>query len=47
MAKKKPRKTNLALERLLLWAALFEVVNQVLDLLSKVVNYARIRERQV
>jgi hypothetical protein len=37
---KKPRKTNLAPEHLLLLAALIELVTKLLDLLSKVVNYA-------
>ncbi|GEM_PF-4129812 len=32
-------KTNLALERLLLIAAVLRIVNEVVELLSKVVNY--------
>jgi hypothetical protein len=37
---KKYQRTKLARERLLLLAAIIEVVNKLLDLLSKFVNYA-------
>lgn len=38
-AMKNSGKTNLALERLLLIAAVLRIVNEVVELLSKVVNY--------
>lgn len=39
MAKKKRRKTILALERLALLVVLLEIIKVSLELLSKVVNY--------
>lgn len=39
MKKKTSPKTNLALERLALLVVSLEIINQLLELLSKVVNY--------
>jgi hypothetical protein len=40
-------KTNLTLERLLLWTASIEFVSRVLELLSRFVNYDPTRQLRV